>query len=192
MNADNLGPPQSPIAEEARLRATRRIEELVREIERSGDSRTRDLARELTDALLELHRHGLARLLALLDKFAGQAVGLREALLGDPLLANLLVLHDLHPLDAAERVAGALATVRPRLHAAGCDVAVVSIARDRLRLQLLGPCRCPSSSAAMQELVAAAVSEAAPDIATLEWEPAAVEEPVQNRQFVPLARLAAR
>ena len=77
----------------------------------------------------------------------------RERLADDDLVASLLVLHDLHPLDLDDRVRAALDSVRPYLGSHGGDVEVLDIDGDAgvVSLRMLGSCDgCASSSVTLE------------------------------------------
>ncbi|MFJ3235611.1 hypothetical protein [Streptomyces sp. NPDC086787] len=86
--------------------AGRRIEDVLDRLAGAGDPAAVAAAEELVRSLMDFYGAGLARVLELLP-----ADGTVEALLGDQLVASLLVLHDLHPDDRDTRIARALATV---------------------------------------------------------------------------------
>jgi Fe-S cluster biogenesis protein NfuA len=183
----------APIGEAAPARAMRQIEDLVARLENGRDAQTRDLARELAKALLDLHRQGLARLLALAAEWGDAGQATRVAWVADPLISHLLLLHDLHPIDVELRVAGALAAVRPQLQVHGGDVALVAVSDGTLVLQLQGQCDgCASSTATMRQLVLDALCEAAPDVSAVRWESGAKAGEPSAQKFVPLERLSVR
>jgi len=157
-----------------------RIERLVQEVEALADPHARAKARELVQAVLELHARGLARALEL----AGDR---RDALASDRAVSALLLLHGIHPEPLETRVARALDGVRPALHAHGGDVELLSVEGGLVRLRLEGSCHgCPSSQRTLREAIESAVLEAAPDALGLEVE-GAVPEPAG---LVPLTRRA--
>jgi hypothetical protein len=82
----------------------RRIEELVRTLESAGDAGLRATARELVQALMELHRAGLERALEMVAQMGDQGAALIDRLGEDDSVKHLLVLHGLHPLDCPARV----------------------------------------------------------------------------------------
>lgn len=144
-----------------------RLEELVRRAERLGDHTARDLARELVQALLEVHGEGFKRIFAA----AGSPPALVAACQQDELLASLLMLHGLHPEPLEERVERALAKVRPVLERHSGDVELVSLEGDVAHLRLLGACQgCPSSTETLRRHVEEALYEEAPDLAGYEVE----------------------
>jgi Fe-S cluster biogenesis protein NfuA len=86
--------------------------------------------------------------------------------------SNLLVLHGLHPVPLADRVAGALDRVRPYLHARGGDVELLKVTGERVRGRLQGHA---SAGPALRAAVEEAVLEVAPDVEALlleeAWDP---------------------
>src|SRR5262249_17544866 len=78
-----------------------RVEDLVRDVE-SLDAVAREGARAIVRSVLDLHREGLERLLAL-------AAGSREAFASDRRVAGRALLSGLHPHPALERARRALA-----------------------------------------------------------------------------------
>ncbi len=128
-----------------------RIEELLGGL-RSGASR--DIAEELVRLLLDLYGEGLTRVVAILR---GHDPALVDEIARDELLAGLLILHDLHPLDADARIRQAVARVGD-VDYLGTDVDGVV----RLRVETAG---CPSS---VRGALEAAVRDAAPEVAKVE------------------------
>ncbi|WP_410608094.1 NifU family protein [Amycolatopsis sp. lyj-109] len=113
-----------------------------------------EIVRQLTD----LYGEGLTRIVGTLREHAPGLVG---ALAADDVVASLLALHDLHPLDAPARVRGALDRIRPQVGAVGylgTDDGVVRLS--------LGASRGCSSAA--RATVAAAVRDAAPELTGVE------------------------
>ncbi|MDG3005445.1 NifU family protein [Paludisphaera mucosa] len=165
-----------------------RIEVLTGVLERCPDLAARSASRELVGALLELHGAGLARILELIAGSGDAGDELVSTLARDGLVASVLLLHDLHPIDLKSRVGIALDGVRARLgpHA---DLDLVGIEGGTLRLRLAGGgCGgCPSTSAAMKKSVEDAILEAAPDLASIEFvEPL---EPPQGAFSLPVITL---
>ncbi|WP_329484513.1 NifU family protein [Kribbella sp. NBC_01510] len=136
-----------------------RIDVLLDEVQRRADPALAAKVEELVRAVLALHGAGLEQLLNLLDE-----PQVRQ-LVGDDLVAGLLLLHDLHPDDVATRIQGALDSVRPYLgsHAGGIDY--LGIDDDGVvHLSLQGSCDgCPGSTATVRLTVENAVLDAAPE-----------------------------
>jgi Fe-S cluster biogenesis protein NfuA len=129
---------------------------------------------ELVRHLLGLYGEGLARVMEL----AGERTA--ELLAADELLSPLLVLHDLHPLDARTRVVAAL-------EGGDADLLAIEDGRARLRFRAAG---CRSSRATAQEAVRAAVLAAAPEIEHVEFEH--VESEPEQSALIPVESLSVR
>jgi Fe-S cluster biogenesis protein NfuA/nitrite reductase/ring-hydroxylating ferredoxin subunit len=137
-----------------------RVEQLLGELDAHADERVRDRAEELVRALVGLYGAALERIVELagadtVDRFAD-----------DELLASLLVLHDLHPLDVTERVRRALDKVRPYLGSHAGGVRLLGVDGDGVvSLALEGSCDgCPSSAVTVQLAIEGAILQAAPEV----------------------------
>lgn len=157
-----------------------RVEGFVRALEELPDTAAREAARELTRSLFELHAAGLRRVLEL----AGSDAVLRFA--DDATVSGLLLLHGLHPLPAAERVALALERMRPQFHGVGGDVELVSASEETVRLRLRGH---PAAERTLRGLANELVVEAVPDVAVIEFEEAWDRDP-SGRVPLPLVGAA--
>jgi Fe-S cluster biogenesis protein NfuA/nitrite reductase/ring-hydroxylating ferredoxin subunit len=149
-----------------------RIGGLTAELERVEDPEQRRLAEELSDALMDLHREGLERMLAAVDSEPA-----RRELAGDEVVRVLLLLHDLHPVPLEERVRAGLEKVRPYMESHGGDVELLGIEDGVARLRLVGSCNgCAASASTLELAVQRALEETAPDLLGMEVE-GAVEAP---------------
>jgi hypothetical protein len=72
-----------------------RIARLVANIDAQPASALKEQSREIVAAVLELHREGLDRIVALLQERGPEGRRVLEDLIADPLVASLLALHDL-------------------------------------------------------------------------------------------------
>ena len=135
----------------------RRVEALVDAVERAADPVARDAARELTQTLLDLHRAGLEKLLALVTR--------PEDCVRDELLSSLLLLHGLHPVSLEARVRQALERLGPLLRARGADAELLAAGEESVRVRLRG-----EDTTALRSIIEEAVCAAAPDAGTLEIE----------------------
>ncbi|WP_405662592.1 hypothetical protein [Streptomyces sp. NBC_00079] len=138
----------------------RRVEEVLERLTASGDPAAVAAAEELVRSLMDFYGAGLARILHLLSSAPGEA---SAGLLGDELVASLLVLHDLHPEDRDTRIARALDVVRE--HA----LDVVDFDEESgtltLRARETGGCGCGSGSGAgAREAAEAALACFAPEV----------------------------
>ncbi|MCP3819778.1 NifU family protein [Streptomyces sp. A3M-1-3] len=158
--------------------AGRRVEEVLDRLAATGDQAVCAAAEELVRVLMDFYGAGLARIVSLLDGPASKSPtdGRLAGLLGDELVAGLLVLHDLHPEDTDTRIARALESVRDlALEVAGFDDTTATL---RLRSASGAGCGCPSTGAASQQAVEDALACFAPEVKTVELEPtAAPREP---------------
>ncbi len=146
-----------------------RIDTLLDELEGSAPPATVARVEELVRAVVALYGAGFERLVAMLLEEADGESQLRR-LVADHVVANLLLLHDLHPDDVRTRIEQALDRVRPYLgsHAGGVAFDGVD-AEGVAHLRLEGSCDgCPSSAATVQLAIEQAVLDAAPEITRVE------------------------
>ncbi len=170
-----------PAAQNLRVTGDR-IEQLFEELEATADPKTYDRASELLRLVADLYGGGLGRIMELASQRCPELLG---ELVGDDLVASLLLVHGLHPESLARRVEGALAQVRPTLAAHAGDVELLGIDEEAgaVQIRLLGSCDgCPSSSVTLQLAVERAIVEAAPEIVRID-----VDQPSQPQPGVPIA-----
>jgi len=155
-----------------------RVQELEARLESTGDAATRELAEELVSAVVHMYGAGLERIVgALMASAEGELVA--ASLAGDPLVATLLLIHDLHPVPLEQRVQGALDSVRPYMESHGGNVELLSVERGVARIHLRGSCSdCSASSVTLELAIKQALEEAAPDLEGLEVEGITAELPV--------------
>ena len=143
-----------------------RVEELLGILASSGSNGAAPAAEELVSLLVGLYGDGLGRIVTMLGEQGGPGAQMLATIADDPLVENLLLLHDLHPLDVDARIQRALDRVRPYLgsHAGGVQYLGVTDGVARLRLE--GSCNgCPSSTVTVQLAIQGAVEGAAPEVA---------------------------
>ncbi|GAA1899404.1 hypothetical protein [Streptantibioticus ferralitis] len=147
----------------------KRLEAVLDRLAQGGDPTVSAAAEELVRILMDFYGAGLARAVDLVAA-AGQSGGPLAALLGDELVASLLVLHDLHPEDTMTRIARAVNTVAGRpFELAGLDKVSGVL---RLRPAASSGCGCGNTAQAAKEQVEAALSCFAPEVTAVEVEPA--------------------
>jgi Fe-S cluster biogenesis protein NfuA len=128
-------------------------------------SAARERAEELVRVVTELYGAGLERLLDILHVTGRLDADVLTALAADDLVASLLLVHGLHPLDLETRVEQALRSLRPGLGKQGVDVELTAIDADgTVRLRLVGAAS-GCGSASVREKVQSTVEDAAPDAA---------------------------
>lgn len=148
--------------------AGERVENLISELQAVPDPRVAAAAEELVRTLVDLYGEGLAHVMhvaadAANDEHSGG--GIVGQLIADPLVASLLLVHDLHPLDVDTRIQRALDDVRPYLGSHAGGVQYLGVDEDGVvRLKLEGSCHgCPSSTVTVRLAIEKAIHEAAPE-----------------------------
>ncbi len=154
-------------------RRTDRIEELIARVEGSGDPAMRAVAKELLQAVIELHGVALERILEAMTDLPGGQEEL-DRVSTDELVSGVLSLHGIHPEAMETRVRAALDSVRPYLKSHGGNVELVEIADGTVRLRLSGACgHCSGSAQTMKSTVEQAIYGAAPEVVAVIAEEAA-------------------
>ncbi|HWE61799.1 MAG TPA: NifU family protein [Chloroflexota bacterium] len=168
-----------------------RIETLLEDMEAIPDPEARAGVAEIVQSLLALYGEGLARMLAVVERRCDPSArtSVLDDFAADDLIAHLLLLHDVHPVDLATRVARALDTVRPYLQSHGGGVELLGVDGGVAHLRLQGSCHgCPSSTATLKLAIEEALWKAAPDLAGIETEGVAAP-PAPPMAFVPVSAL---
>jgi Fe-S cluster biogenesis protein NfuA/nitrite reductase/ring-hydroxylating ferredoxin subunit len=162
-----------------------RVEELTGRLEHLEDAAGRELAEELTSAVVQMYGAGLERIVELTDAET------RAALADDQLVASLLMIHDLYPVPIEERVQEALESVRPYMESHGGNVELLGIEHGIARLRLQGSCKsCRASSSTLELAVRRALENAAPDLEGMDVEGVAEEAPPISGTPLPLVQAA--
>lgn len=152
-----------------------RIEQLLDELRSTAEPTVYRRAEELLRLVTDLYGAGLERIMQIVSVASASSVA---ALAEDELVGSLLLVHELHPRDLADRVEAALEEVRPLLarHAGDVELLDVDPSAAAVRIRLLGSCDgCPSSAVTLQSAVERAILEAAPEILTVD-----VDQPSQG------------
>jgi len=161
----------SALKQDGPERLVERVAELQGRLEAAGDPATRELADELVSAVVQMYGAGLERVLAALLAGGEQGRLLAVGLADDPLVATLLLIHDLHPVALEDRVQAALDSVRPYMESHGGNVELLSLQDGVARIHLRGSCSdCSASSVTLELAIKQALEEAAPDLEGLEVE----------------------
>ncbi len=148
-----------------------RVQELQDALDAQGESTARDLAQELVSAIVQMYGAGLEQIVALVAARPDQAERdeLAQAFAHDPLVAALLMIHDLHPVPLEDRVRQALERVRPYMESHGGNVELLSCTEGVARIRLEGSCRsCRASAATLELAIKQALEDTAPDLEALE------------------------
>src|SRR3954447_955487 len=155
-----MGPREVDVtAPDAAQAAAVRVDRLLDQLRSGADPRAAVVAEEVVRCLVQLYGARLQRIVELVGPE-------RSADLShDPLVESLLLVHDLHPLDADTRVRVALERLQPRtgeIEYLGIDEAGVV----QLRLRAGGGCR--SSVQSVRQMIETTVLQAAPEAAGVE------------------------
>ncbi|MFN2463975.1 MAG: NifU family protein, partial [Candidatus Dormibacteria bacterium] len=172
-----------------------RVGDLIAALEGHADPEVRDHVAELLQDVDRLHRDALSRIAGLLAHHE-----LLEHACDDPIVAAVLDLYDLIPIDPAESVARALEAVRPYIQSHGGDVDVLAVQQGVVRLRLRGACHgCAGSTVTLKRGVEAALRDGFPGFVGMEVDdsapapppprPAGVAMSAPGAAFVPLTRL---
>jgi len=134
------------------------VEACLAELETLPDRASQSVAFTAIQSLIELYGSGLARIMDLAPEIGPK-------LMQDELVAHLLLLHGLHPVDVFSRVQSGLDAVRPYLATHGGNVELLSVADGVASVRLQGTCHgCPSSTATLKQAIEEAIFKAAPDL----------------------------
>ncbi|MCW2808366.1 MAG: hypothetical protein JWQ93_2321 [Marmoricola sp.] len=172
------------------LRATGERMDALLDASTAGGVVARERAEELVRLVTDLYGAGLERILDLLYESGRLDEETLRLLVGDDLVASLLIVHGLHPYSVETRVEQALQSVRPYLGSHGGDVELLGVTGDgTVRLRLLGSCDgCPSSSVTLRLAVEGAIEAAAPEVVSID-----VETPTTGPETViPVSALRSR
>lgn len=168
-----------------------KIEGLVRTIEGSADPNVRASAVDLMKALMELHGAGIERMMDIAFEDPVRGAETIDRFADDELVAGLMLLYGLHPLDFDTRVRQALEKVRPYLLSHKGDVELLATNDGVVRLHLRGSCDgCASSAMTLELAIEEAIYDAAPDLVAIEVE--GMPEPVKATGLVQISASSAR
>jgi len=152
-------------------RRMQRIESLIQEIERYPNPAVRARTKEIVHAVLDLHGDGLGRILEHLASSGKAGMAMIDELGRDELVASLLLLYGLHPLDLETRVRQALEKARYWLRSRGAVVELSGIKDEMVRLQVQRIEAQEDIDAAKLKLaIEEAIFEKAPDAGAIEIE----------------------
>lgn len=150
-----------------------RVAEQIAELLDEMDGPLRSTGEELVRVLMQFYGAGLEQIVSVTRLAAGDSLVHRLA--ADPLVAALLTLHDLHPVELPTRVAHALDTARRRLgsHGSGIILDRVDTHTGTVYVRLAAG-GCGSTGDTVRDVVRSAVAELAPEVASVEFD---AEEP---------------
>jgi Fe-S cluster biogenesis protein NfuA len=142
-----------------------RLNELLEQLERVPGPAGR-LAMDAVTALSELYGTALARVMTLVD----DEPRIPGVLADDELLRHLLVLHGIHPLPTADRVARALDGLRPHVRLDGGVLVLDGIDGGVARIVMPAGCAggCGPGPDVLREAIVSCVLSAAPELSDVE------------------------
>jgi Fe-S cluster biogenesis protein NfuA len=135
--------------------------------ELSTDDTSREIGEDLVRVLMQFYGAGLAQMISIVRLGAGDTMVHRMA--ADPLVAALLTLHDLHPVELPVRVGHALDTARRRLGSHGSGITLDRVDTHTGTVHVTLAAGCGSSSETVRDVVRTAVAELAPEVAAVEF-----------------------
>ena len=170
-----------------------RVQDLQARLASSGDPATRHVAEELVSAVVQMYGGGLERIVELLHAGGEEGERVAAALGDDPLVATLLLIHDLHPVPLDVRVNQALEHVRPYMESHGGNVELLSLEDGVARIRLEGSCSdCSASAVTLELAIKQALEQSAPDLDGLEVEGVVEQEsPAANGGAHPVSIVSA-
>jgi Fe-S cluster biogenesis protein NfuA len=168
----------------------RSIETLVNQLEKAADPKLRTAAKELVQALMELHGASLERILEIVQDAGEPGRTLIDRFGRDELVRSVLLLYGLHPQDLRTRVLQALDNAKTTLRSHGATAELASIDEAgvvtiRFRAQSSG---CGSAASSLRATIEAAAQDAAPDASSIVVEDFSVA-PLAGSTFVSIAAL---
>jgi Fe-S cluster biogenesis protein NfuA len=160
-----------------------RVTGLIARLRAAQASDSRDAALEILETLMEFHASAIDRMMEIASEAGDPGWDLIDKFGADELIANVLLLHGLHPVDLETRVESALKKVRPYLRSHGGNVELLQIVDGAVRLRLIGSCQgCPSSTQTFRTAIETAIYDKAPDVVRIECDGAPEQTEKQGRK----------
>jgi Fe-S cluster biogenesis protein NfuA len=158
----------------------RQIEALIEKIDAAADSPVKSSALALMQSLMELHGAAIERIIEIARAQGEPGQQIINRLASDSLVASLLALYDLNPINLVDRIKRALENIDPYLQAQGGKIELLAIDNGIARLRVASG-NGQAFSPALRRTIEDAIYQIAPDIKRLEFEEAA--PPVQLIQL---------
>ncbi|HTV90259.1 MAG TPA: hypothetical protein VME41_14690 [Stellaceae bacterium] len=151
----------------------RRIDDLVAALDDVRDAAARAAARDLAEAILDVHGLALARVMAIVAASDGGR-DLVARLAEDEQVKAILLLYGLHPEEPRLRLQRALDSLRPRLAAHGIGLDLVHVSSRSAAIRVSGG----AATDALREEIEQTILDAAPELDEIivEWPDADVAE----------------
>jgi hypothetical protein len=154
------------IDEEKLQQRMKRIAELVARLDSAADAAVRAQARELVESVMDLHGEALDRVIQRLRGAGEAGEEILQSVASDPVVASVLLLYGLHPLDFDTRVRRSIEKVRPALRAYGADADLSGVTGGAVRIRLRGV-DSAFTARTVKSLVEEEIYAAAPDATSL-------------------------
>jgi hypothetical protein len=143
-------------------KALHRLETLTATLDHVADPNAREAARELLELVLDLHGLALARMTSVVA-CAENGSALTEALIADPHVRAILLLHGLHPHDAKSRLRQVIERMLPQWDERGFRVDLLSVGTASARVRLYKNGSAEPTDELRQE-IEQVLADAAPDL----------------------------
>lgn len=134
------------------------------------DAVTRARAQELVRLLMELYGAALNTILNVIRESGGGSEWLLERLADDKLVASLLLVHGLHPIDVDTRIRHALARIERYLDAHRLILAGVADGTARVRVVAKHESKSGAAPPSLASAIEQAVRQSAPEVERVEVE----------------------
>ncbi len=139
------------------------------------DATACSVAKDLVDALLDLHGLALARTMTIVMNGEGGGA-LAQRLVDDDYVAAAMLLHGLHPQDAETRLRQKISAMRPHWGVRGFRVELTEVSASHAKARILCSHPIGDRRAVLIE-VEAALTDAAPDLEVIAVEEIEAAEP---------------
>lgn len=145
-----------------------RMQELFAQIDRLADSEEKAIMQDGMQEIINFYGIGIKRMLQIISK-SHKAADIYNELISDGLISNLLLIHNLHPLDVKTRMYNALEKLRPYVEGHGGSIEIASIEGEVATIRMSGSCKgCPSSASTLEIGIRKLIQEHCPEIVELE------------------------
>jgi hypothetical protein len=148
---------------------TARIEHHIERLEALSGSPAKAEAQSLVRLLLSLYGTGLSRMLDIVRTERAGPEAVLDRFATDPLVASLLVLHDLHPDPVEQRVGRCLTALQPHLPP-DTILRVAGFESDAVTVRVEHRGNSIAATSSLRAAIERAIQEAAPEIGTIRIE----------------------
>ncbi|MDR3700281.1 MAG: hypothetical protein P4L56_11630 [Candidatus Sulfopaludibacter sp.] len=155
--------------EENRLRErVREIAGLVRRLDAVADPAVKVQVQKLLQSVMDLHGEAFERMLERLRSTGTAGEALLDSMVADPVVASLLVLHGLHPVEFETRVRRAIEGAQSALRSYGAIAELGGARAGDVKIRIRGV-NDAVTARAVKSLVEEELYAAAPDAVSLDF-----------------------